>query len=42
VAEEMSARLLRLPFYNDMTADEQERVVSALISYRQRQRMRAV
>ena len=42
VAEEMSARLLRLPFYNDMTADEQERVASALISYRQRQQMRAV
>jgi dTDP-4-amino-4,6-dideoxygalactose transaminase len=36
VSEEMSARLLRLPFYNDITADEQERVVSALVSYRVR------
>jgi dTDP-4-amino-4,6-dideoxygalactose transaminase len=40
VAEEMSARLLRLPFYNDITVEEQERVASALSSYRQRQEIR--
>jgi len=37
VAEEQSARLLRLPFYTEMTADEQERVVGALVSYRRQQ-----
>jgi dTDP-4-amino-4,6-dideoxygalactose transaminase len=42
VAEEVSARLLRLPFYNDMTGHEQERVVSALISYRHRKQIAAV
>ena len=42
VAEEMSARLLRLPFYNDITTDEQDRVTSALASYRHRQQMTAV
>ncbi|HLX85072.1 MAG TPA: dTDP-4-amino-4,6-dideoxygalactose transaminase [Terriglobales bacterium] len=42
VTEDLSARLLRLPFYNDITLDEQERVVSALISYHHRQQMRAV
>jgi dTDP-4-amino-4,6-dideoxygalactose transaminase len=39
VAEEMSARLLRLPFYNDISREDQERVVSALTSYRQRRKV---
>jgi dTDP-4-amino-4,6-dideoxygalactose transaminase len=30
VTDDISARLLRLPFYNDMTADDVERVVSSL------------
>jgi dTDP-4-amino-4,6-dideoxygalactose transaminase len=30
VAEDVSDRLLRLPFYNDLTALDQERVVSAI------------
>ena len=30
VTDDVSARLLRLPFYNDMTADDVERVVSSL------------
>ena len=42
VAEEMSGRLLRLPFYNDIAAQEQERVVSSLKSYRHFQAMKAV
>lgn len=42
VAEEVSARLIRLPFYNDLTTREQERVVSALINYRRHQRVAAV
>jgi dTDP-4-amino-4,6-dideoxygalactose transaminase len=42
VAEDLSARLLRLPFYNDITQHEQKQVVSALSSYRHFQRMRAV
>lgn len=42
VAEEMSGRLLRLPFYNDIALQEQKRVVSALSSYRHFQSMRAV
>jgi dTDP-4-amino-4,6-dideoxygalactose transaminase len=42
VAEDMSARLLRLPFYNDITPHEQEMVVSQLSSYRHFHRMKAV
>ena len=42
VAEDMSARLLRLPFYNDITPQEQEMVVSQLSSYRHFHRMKAV
>jgi dTDP-4-amino-4,6-dideoxygalactose transaminase len=42
VAEEMSARLLRLPFYNDITPQEQERVVSSLQSYGHSRAMKAV
>ncbi len=42
VAEEMSDRLLRLPFYNDITPQEQEMVVSSLKSYRHFQATRAV
>lgn len=33
VTEEVSARLLRLPFYNDLTETEQVRVVSAVTSF---------
>ncbi len=42
VTEDISARLLRLPFYTDITPHEQGRVVSAVTSYRQRQTMIAV
>lgn len=42
VTEDLSSRLLRLPFYNDITVDEQERVVSSLSSYRHFQAMKAV
>jgi dTDP-4-amino-4,6-dideoxygalactose transaminase len=42
VADEMSARLLRLPFYNDITPHEQELVVSSLQSYGHSQAMKAV
>jgi dTDP-4-amino-4,6-dideoxygalactose transaminase len=42
VAEDVSARLLRLPFYNDIAAGEQQRVLSALTSYRHVQGIRAV
>jgi dTDP-4-amino-4,6-dideoxygalactose transaminase len=42
VAEEMSGRLLRLPFYNDMAPREQERAVSSLKSYRHFHAMKAV
>lgn len=42
VAENVSARLLRLPFYNDVTQEEQENVIGALSTYRHFQRMRAV
>lgn len=39
VADDISSRILRLPFYNDMTRDEQSRVISGLMSYaRQSQR----
>jgi dTDP-4-amino-4,6-dideoxygalactose transaminase len=33
VTEDLSDRLLRLPFYNDLTVEEQERVVDAIISF---------
>jgi dTDP-4-amino-4,6-dideoxygalactose transaminase len=33
VTEDMSARLLRLPFYNDLTEAEQSRVISAISSF---------
>lgn len=42
VSEDLSARLLRLPFYNDITTQEQDRVVNAMSRYRHFQRMRAV
>ena len=32
VTDEISGRLLRLPFYTDISADEQERVVASLVS----------
>jgi dTDP-4-amino-4,6-dideoxygalactose transaminase len=34
VTEDVSDRLLRLPLYNDMSEDEQSRVVDALLSWR--------
>jgi dTDP-4-amino-4,6-dideoxygalactose transaminase len=34
VTEDLSARLLRLPFYNDITPHEQGRVVNAAVNYR--------
>jgi dTDP-4-amino-4,6-dideoxygalactose transaminase len=33
VTEDLSARLLRLPFYNDLTETEQSRVVAAITSF---------
>ncbi len=33
VTEDISDRLLRLPFYNDMTEDEQNRVIAALYGF---------
>ncbi|HEY8671819.1 MAG TPA: dTDP-4-amino-4,6-dideoxygalactose transaminase [Terriglobales bacterium] len=42
VAEDVSARLLRLPFYNDITTEEQERVVEALSNFEHAQGMIAV
>jgi dTDP-4-amino-4,6-dideoxygalactose transaminase len=42
VAEGISARLLRLPFYNDITPEEQDMVFAALTSYEHVQRMMAV
>ena len=42
VTEDLSGRLLRLPFYNDISVDEQERVVSSFSSYRHFQAMKAV
>jgi dTDP-4-amino-4,6-dideoxygalactose transaminase len=42
VTEDISARLLRLPFYTDITPHEQGRVVASVTSYRQRQTMIAV
>ena len=34
VAEEVSDRVLRLPFYNDLTEEDQARVVTAIKEYR--------
>jgi dTDP-4-amino-4,6-dideoxygalactose transaminase len=42
VAENISGRILRLPFYNDMTSDEQSRVISGLTSYAQQSQRRAI
>jgi len=42
VAEDVSARLLRLPFYNDITTEEQERVVEALSNFEHARGMIAV
>ena len=36
VTEDVSVRLLRLPFYNDLTEAEQVRVVNAVTSFRGR------
>jgi len=36
VTEDVSLRLLRLPFYNDLTEPEQERVVAAVTAFRGR------
>ena len=33
VTEDVSDRLLRLPFYNHLTAEEQERVIAALLAF---------
>jgi dTDP-4-amino-4,6-dideoxygalactose transaminase len=33
VTEDVSARLLRLPFYNDLTEAEQSRVIAAVTSF---------
>jgi dTDP-4-amino-4,6-dideoxygalactose transaminase len=33
VTENVSDRLLRLPFYNDLTAADQDRVISAVREY---------
>jgi len=33
VTESISERLLRLPFYNDMTSAEQDRVIEAVVSF---------
>jgi dTDP-4-amino-4,6-dideoxygalactose transaminase len=33
VTEDISTRLLRLPFYNDLSEDEQSRVISAIASF---------
>jgi dTDP-4-amino-4,6-dideoxygalactose transaminase len=33
VTEQVSDRLIRLPFYNSMTADEQQRVIDAILEY---------
>jgi dTDP-4-amino-4,6-dideoxygalactose transaminase len=34
VAEDVSDRILRLPFYNDLTSEEQDRVVDAILRFR--------
>ena len=33
LTEDLSGRLLRLPFFNDITRDEQTRVVSAIATF---------
>jgi len=33
VTERISDRLLRLPFYNDLTEDEQDEVMEAILSF---------
>ena len=38
VTQDLSARLLRLPFYNNLTEDEQTRIVSAVTSFEMRNR----
>ena len=35
VSEQLSARLIRLPFYNDMSGEEQQQVLSAVNAYSQ-------
>ena len=42
VTQDVSSRLLRLPFYNDITPEEQERVVAGLRGYRHFHAMKAV
>ena len=34
VAESVSSRLLRLPFYYNLTADDQTRVIEAILAWR--------
>jgi len=34
VTEDVSVRLLRLPFYNNMTTDEHDRIIDAVVSFR--------
>src|SRR2546421_9408450 len=34
VAESVSDRLLRLPFYNNLVADDQDRVIEAMFAWR--------
>ena len=38
VTEDISERLLRLPFYNDLSEDEQDQVIAAVQNFRLRQR----
>jgi dTDP-4-amino-4,6-dideoxygalactose transaminase len=42
VTEDMSDRLLRLPFYNDLTGPDQERVVAAVREFQSVRSDRAV
>jgi dTDP-4-amino-4,6-dideoxygalactose transaminase len=42
IAEDISLRLLRLPFYNDLTSQDQKRIVSAISTYCHVQTARAV
>jgi dTDP-4-amino-4,6-dideoxygalactose transaminase len=42
VTENISERLLRLPFYNDLTENDQARVVSAIINFRAASRNTAI
>jgi dTDP-4-amino-4,6-dideoxygalactose transaminase len=34
VTEQVSDRLIRLPFYNDLTSDDQEQVIDAIMEFR--------